>query len=52
MGILSGKKTYVVGFMSLIGALASVLTGEASIAEGIQVGVTALLGMTLRNGMK
>ena len=49
--LLSGKKTYVTGVMALLGAIAGILTGEMAVAEGINLGVTALLGIFIRNGM-
>lgn len=52
MGILSGKKTYVTGALAIIAAICSVLTGDASLIEGAQLGFTALMGIFLRNGIK
>lgn len=49
---LSGKKTYVTGAMAFLGAIAGVLTGDLAISEGIQLAVTAVLGMTIRNGIR
>ena len=51
-GVLSGKKTYVTGVLGLIAAFAGVLTGDATLAQGAQLGLTALLGIFLRNGIK
>jgi len=50
--LLSGKKTYVTGVLGLLGAVGAILTGDATIAEGMQLGLTALLGIFLRNGIK
>jgi len=50
-GLLKGKKTYVTGVMGLLAAVAGVLTGDATIAQGSQLGLTALLGIFLRSGM-
>jgi hypothetical protein len=51
-GILRGKKTYVVAAMSILGAGASYTTGDATAMQAVQLAVTALLGATLRSGMK
>ena len=50
--ILSGKKTYVTGIMTVLGTRAGVLTGTLGLPEAIQLIVTAVLGMTIRHGMK
>jgi hypothetical protein len=51
MGKLKGKKTYVVGGLGLLGAVASYLVGDANAAQAAQLAVTAVLGMTLRNAI-
>lgn len=51
-GILAGKKTYVVAVMGILGFVASYLTGEVELAQAAQGVLTAILGMTIRNGMK
>jgi hypothetical protein len=51
-GILKGKKTYVAAGLTVIGAGASYLTGEASSFQAAQMVITALLAATLRNGMR
>lgn len=51
-GILKGKKTYIVGTMTVLGAIASHLTGDLAMNDMIQLVITAVLGMTVRNGMK
>lgn len=51
-GALKGKKTYVVAAVTIIGAIGSVLTGDLAIADAVQLAVTALLGATIRNGIK
>jgi len=51
-GLLSGKKTYVTGIMTILGAVAGVLTGTLGIPDAVQLGVTALLGIFVRNGIK
>ena len=51
-GILKSKKTYVTAFLTIVGAVAATLVGDASIADSIQLIVTAVLGATIRNGIK
>lgn len=51
-GILRGKKTYVVAALSILGAGAGYVTGEATAMQAAQLAVTALLGAALRNGMR
>ena len=50
--MLSGQKTYIVAAVAVITAVAAWLTGDATLAETIQLGVTAILGATIRNGIK
>lgn len=50
-GVLEGKKTYVVGAMAILGALASYFTGEIDLANALQLALTAILGMTIRHGV-
>lgn len=49
--MFKGYKTYILGTVSLVGAAASYLVGEISLAEAIQLGITAALGMTVRNAI-
>jgi hypothetical protein len=51
-GILRGKKTYVVAALSILGAGAGYVTGDATAMQAAQLAVTALLGATLRSGMR
>ena len=51
-GILRGKKTYVVAALSILCAGASYATGDATAMQAAQLAVTALLGATLRSGMR
>lgn len=51
-GILAGKKTYIVSVTAIITAITTYLTGDASLADSLQLVVTALLGATIRNGIK
>jgi len=50
--MLSGKKTYITAIVAIITAIASYLTGDATLAEALQLGFTAILGATVRNGIK
>ncbi len=50
-GALKGKKTYIVGALAILGAIGSVLAGELNYAEAAQAVLTAVLGMTIRNGV-
>jgi len=45
------SKTVWAAVTSLVGAAAAVATGEATIAEGLQIGVTAILAIFLRHGV-
>lgn len=51
MGKLKGKKTYIVGALGVLGAVASFLVGDATAAQASQAILTAVLGMTLRNAL-
>jgi hypothetical protein len=51
-GILKGKKTYVVGALSILGTVAAYLLGDVPLAEAAQLVLTAVLGMTVRNAIK
>jgi hypothetical protein len=46
-----GLKTYFVGVVAIIGAIAAYLTGDLSIAAAAQAILTAVLGMTIRSGI-
>jgi hypothetical protein len=50
--MLKDKKTYVVAAVAVISAIASYLTGDLALNDGLQVILTAILGATLRNGIK
>lgn len=49
--MLSGYKTYIFAGITVITAVATYLVGEASLADTIQVVVTAVLGVTIRHGI-
>ena len=51
MGNLKGKKTYIVGGLGILGAIASFLVGDATAAQAAQAALTAVLAMTLRNSL-
>ena len=50
-GILKGKKTYVVAALTILGAIASYLTGDVALSDAVQLVVTAALGATIRSGI-
>lgn len=49
--MLKGYKTYVVGGMTVLGAVAAYLTGDATLIEAAQITVPAIIGMTVRHGI-
>lgn len=49
--MLSGYKTYIVAAVASIAAVANYLTGDAGLAETIQLVVTAAMGATIRSGI-
>ena len=49
--MLSGYKSYIVGAVAIIGAIASYLVGDATIPQSVQLVVTALMGMTVRHAV-
>lgn len=51
-GILAGKKTYVTAALTVLGAVAAYLLGEATLFETFQAVSTAALGTTIRAGIK
>jgi precorrin-4 methylase len=51
MGKLKGKKTYIVGGLTILGAAASFLVGDATAPQAAQAVLTAVLGMTIRNAI-
>jgi precorrin-4 methylase len=50
--MFKGKKTYIVAGVAIITAVAAYLTGDATLNDTVQLCVTALLGATIRNGIK
>lgn len=49
--MLKGKKTYILGGVTIIGYVASYLVGDASLTDTINMCVTAGLAMFVRNGI-
>lgn len=49
--MLKGYKTYITGGLAVLGAVAGYLTGDLALADAVQIGVTAVLGMTVRNAI-
>lgn len=49
--MFKGYKTYVVGALAIIGAIATYLIGDASLPDTIEIVITAILGMTIRAGI-
>jgi hypothetical protein len=49
--MLKGKKTYVTGILGLLGAVGFYFTGDLTLADAVQTGITSLLGMTIRAGV-
>ena len=50
--MLRGKKTYAVAALSIVGTLMAALTGQISYPDAAQLIVTAVMGATLRQGIK
>jgi hypothetical protein len=49
--MFSGYKTYIVAAVSVIGAIAAYLTGEATVMQTAQLCVSAILAACVRNGI-
>lgn len=49
--MFSGYKTYILAIVTVIGAAASYLVGDASLPDTVQLVVTALLGAFIRHGV-
>lgn len=50
--MLSGYKTYITAALAVASAVAAYLTGEAALADTLQLVFTAILGATIRAGVK
>lgn len=46
----NGKKTYIVGVMGIISAIASYLAGDATLIQAGQIVLTSIIGITLKHG--
>jgi hypothetical protein len=51
LNFLTGKKTYIVGLGTILGAVGGVMSGALPLEQAVQLVVTALLGMTIRSGI-
>jgi hypothetical protein len=49
--MLKGYKTYIVAGVTILGAWAAWSVGDATLADTVQLTVTAVLGATIRNGI-
>ena len=49
--MLSGYKTYITGIVGIVTAVGGFLSGTIQLPEAIQLGITSILGMTIRNGI-
>lgn len=50
--MLKGKKTYLTALATVFGAAAGVLSGTLLLPDAVQLIVTAVIGATLRSGIK
>lgn len=49
--MFAGKKTYILGGVTILGAFASFAVGDISLIEALNLAIPAALGMTVRNGI-
>lgn len=49
--MLKGYKTYILGGVTILGYVAAYLVGDASLADTVNMTVTAGLAIFLRNGI-
>jgi len=49
--MLKGYKTYVVAGLAVLTAAVQYLTGDITASAALQLGITAILGATLRSGI-
>lgn len=49
--MLSGYKTYIMGGVTIIGAIAAYLVGDADLANSVNLVVTAAMGIFIRSGV-
>ena len=50
-GWLAGRKTYVTGGLSILGAVGAYLSGDLALPDLIQTTVPAVMLMTVRHGV-
>ena len=48
---LKGKKTYAFAAAAVLTALSTYLTGDATAIEALQLGITGVLGATVRSSI-
>ena len=49
--MFKGYKTYLLGAVTIIGAVASYLVGDASLSDTVNLVVTAGMGIFIRSGV-
>lgn len=49
--MLKGYRTYILGTVTIIGAVAAYLVGDVGLTETINLAVTAAMGMFIRSGV-
>lgn len=49
--MLKGYKTYITGIVGIVTAVGGYLSGAMLLPEAVQLGITSVLGMTIRNGI-
>ncbi|WP_119679672.1 hypothetical protein [Indioceanicola profundi] len=50
-GWFAGRKTYVTGTLTVLGAVAGYLTGELTLPDLLQTAIPAIMLMTVRHGV-
>lgn len=51
-GVLKGRKTYLAAGLGVIGFVGAYLAGDIGLADALQGVLTAILGATIRHGVK
>ena len=49
--MLKGYRTYILGAVTIIGAIAAYLVGDVSLTETVNLAVTTAMGMFIRSGV-
>jgi hypothetical protein len=49
--MLKGYRTYILGGVTIVGAVAAFLVGDASLSATVELVVTAGMGMFIRSGV-